>query len=73
MSNMHYCRFQNTRFDASECIDALRDREPLSATERNAAWEMLMQFLDWCYDEEIIDDYDNARIEAILTEEISEE
>ena len=39
MSNMSYCRFQNTYNDLRDCLDALREEplEELSESERNAA------------------------------------
>ena len=42
MSNMSYCRFQNTALDLDDCADALEellnaDREALSADELRAA------------------------------------
>lgn len=41
MSNMNYCRFQNTRPDLEDCVEALEDIEfnlaELSKAERSAA------------------------------------
>lgn len=37
MSNMSYCRFQNTYGDAAECLDALEQQKELSGDEYNAA------------------------------------
>lgn len=39
MSNMSYCRFQNTYGDAAECLDALEQQKELSGDEYNAAPE----------------------------------
>ena len=36
MSNMSYCRFQNTYGDAAECLDALEQQKELSGDEYNA-------------------------------------
>lgn len=36
MSNMHYCRFQNTLSDLRDCADAIRDGEELSPEEQRA-------------------------------------
>lgn len=33
MSNMSYCRFENTYSDLEECVQSLRDNEPLSDSE----------------------------------------
>ena len=40
MSNMSYCRFQNTLGDLQDCLDSL-DGEPLSAEEAGAARDMV--------------------------------
>ena len=41
MSNMSYCRFQNTRADLEDCVEALEDidfnLDELSREERSAA------------------------------------
>lgn len=37
MSNMSYCRWQNTLSDLRECAASLEQREPLSREERAAA------------------------------------
>lgn len=37
MSNMSYCRFQNTLIDLRDCRDALDDNDPLSEHEYRAA------------------------------------
>lgn len=39
MSNMSYCRFQNTYGDAAECLDALEQQKELSGDEYNASPE----------------------------------
>jgi hypothetical protein len=44
MSNMSYCRFQNTLDDMRDCLDALSemdDLSELSVDERNAAIRMV--------------------------------
>ena len=53
MSNMSYCRFQNTTQDLQDCIDAVdtminnkgkdEDGETLSRNEENAMLEMIEQ------------------------------
>tara|TARA_B110000483_G_scaffold157642_1_gene187122 strand:- start:5637 stop:5855 length:219 start_codon:yes stop_codon:yes gene_type:complete len=53
MSNMSYCRFQNTTQDLQDCIDAVdtminnkgkdEDGETLSRNEENAMLEMIQQ------------------------------
>lgn len=42
MSNMSYCRFQNTLSDLRDCADALEeDDEPLSSEEARAAIKLI--------------------------------
>lgn len=42
MSNMSYCRFQNTLRDLEDCRDALQESfEDLSDDEKNAALELI--------------------------------
>lgn len=40
MSNMSYCRFENTLGDLRDCYHALREGERLSLTEFKAAQEL---------------------------------
>lgn len=68
MSNMNYCRFHNTQIDIQECIEALIDREISSNEEKRAAKNMLINFLDFCIDEEIIEEYDEEKIKEIINE-----
>jgi hypothetical protein len=68
MSNMSYCRFQNTYGDLLECLDALKYPQGLSGDECRAAMRMFQSFLCFCRDEEIIEDFDEQRIEEILDE-----
>lgn len=51
MSNMSYCRFQNTSKDFDDCAEAIRDLEnfeagPLSSEELRAAKSMYGQALE---------------------------
>jgi len=59
MSNMSYCRFENTRGDMSDCIEALATREAdLSLDEYRAARGMLSEVIDFFVDEGIVDEAD---------------
>ena len=40
MSNMSYCRFENTFRDLEDCVDALVDNNDLSEREANFAHRM---------------------------------
>ena len=51
MSNMSYCRFQNTYGDAAD-----------------AARNMFLEFLRFCVDMEIIEDFDKERFGEYLGE-----
>jgi len=64
MSNMSYCRFENTLRDLQDCIWSLEDGEAdnIGVTELNSAMSMLeacQEFIDlqWKLDE-IIDNND---------------
>lgn len=66
MSNMSYCRFQNTSGDLAECLDALEQQKELSDDEHRAAYRMFNSFLRFCRDEGIIQDYDRQRLKDYL-------
>lgn len=66
MANMSYCRFQNTRLDMEDCLDALREEKPLSRDEANAGCRMFDDILGYCRDSGIIDSYDGETLEAIF-------
>lgn len=66
MANMSYCRFQNTRRDVEDCLDALRDEKRLSTDEAKAGRWMFDDILDFCRDMGIIDSYDTGMLEALF-------
>ena len=68
MSNMSYCRFQNTYGDLVECLDALEQECDLSTEEHLAAVHMLKEFLRFCLNAEINEAYDYKRVEEYLGE-----
>lgn len=47
MSNMSYCRFENTRGDLQDCLDALPDWDDLSVSEQKHARAMYKLCLDY--------------------------
>ena len=55
MSNMSYCRFENTAGDVDDCIEALQEGESLSESELAAAKEMFTSIVDYMVDEVGID------------------
>lgn len=68
MSNMSYCRFQNTSSDVVDCLDALNEQEPLSGEEYRAAVGMFDSFLFFCQELGIVEDFDRKRIRECLGE-----
>lgn len=68
MANMSYCRFQNTRGDVQDCLNALRMEKPLSRDEANAGRWMFDDILSYCRENGIIDSYDREALEAIFVE-----
>lgn len=66
MSNMSYCRFQNTSDDLAECLDALEGQKPLSSEEYYAALDLFKSVLQFCTEEGFIEDYDLDRIREYL-------
>lgn len=57
MSNMSYCRFTNTRTDLNDCLDSLRHDERMSEMEVREGRNMFEEFLTFCQEYGIIDDY----------------
>lgn len=66
MSNMSYCRFTNTRTDLNDCLDALRRDERLSEMEVRAGRNMFVEFLSFCRDYDIINDYDGQLVDSLF-------
>lgn len=73
MANMSYCRFQNTRLDMEDCLDALREEKPLSRDEANAGRWMIGDILAYCRDNGIIDSYDGQMLEAVFERLVKED
>jgi len=68
MANMSYCRFENTDNDLQECLDALRERNISSNSEKRAANRILQTMLLFLHDEGIIENYNAGMIKEILEE-----
>lgn len=66
MSNMSYCRFTNTRIDINDCLNALRRDEQLSEMEVRAGRNMFVEFLSFCRDYDIINDYDGQLVDSLF-------
>lgn len=72
MANMSYCRFQNTRSDMEDCMDALREEKRLSGDEAKAGRWMFDDILSFCQDNGIIDSYDGELLKAVFDRLIEE-
>lgn len=73
MANMSCCRFQNTRSDMEDCLDALREEKRLSSDEARAGRWMIDDILSYCQDSGIIDSYDGQRLEAVFERLVKED
>lgn len=61
MSNMSYCRFQNTLGDLNDCLEAITEGDSLSTEEAEAARDMVTaceEFLKAVKDYGIVEDRD---------------
>ena len=58
MSNMSYCRFNNTKIDMDDCIEAMQNHiyygETISHSERESARRMFKSIAWFLCDEEVI-------------------
>jgi succinylglutamate desuccinylase len=54
MSNMSYCRFENTLGDLRDCITALEDRNIQSVREKKKAKAMLEMIAEFLVNEDLV-------------------
>ena len=69
MANMSHCRFNNTNLDLLDClaeIEYVEDRK-LSFNEFKCCKELFRRFIDFCYNEGIIED-ENGELDDRLEE-----
>lgn len=66
MAYMGYCRFRNTRIDLDDCLDSLREGRSLDTDEAAAGLRMFGDFLDFCRENGIIEDYDEGMAESLF-------
>lgn len=66
MANMSYCRFQNTRLDLMDCLEAIDNGEELSSEEYRAAVSMFKSVLEFLYDNNVVLEYDADNLESML-------
>lgn len=66
MSNMSYCRFTNTRTDLNDCLDSLRHDERMSEMEVREGRNVFEEFLTFCQEYGIIDDYDSQFVMSLF-------
>lgn len=63
MINMDYCRFNNTNIAIEECLESIKNGDKLSEREMNSCRSMFEKFIEFCFDEGILDgdiDYENV-------------
>lgn len=62
MANMSYCRFNNTRIDIEDCIEALREAEwgdnKISEDEIGYCRMMFDNIIDYLDEEGLLDNFD---------------
>ena len=62
MANMSYCRFNNTRIDIEDCIEALREAEwgdnKISEDEIGYCRMMFDNIIDYLDEEVLLDNFD---------------
>ena len=56
MANMSYCRFNNTKIDLDDCLEALQEGATLSSEEYRKCKQMFKNFVSFLEDEGIIED-----------------
>lgn len=56
MANMSYCRFNNTKMDLDDCLDALREGATLSNEEFRKCKQMFKNIISFLEDEGVIED-----------------
>ena len=66
MANMSYCRFHNTRLDLEDCLDAINNEERLSEEEARAGHHLFDDFLSFCKEQGIIEDFDQGEIDTLF-------
>lgn len=68
MSNMNYCRFNNTKLDVDDCIEALENDTQLSSAELEKAKDMFHNILTFCCNNGMIDDYNQDQVDEYLNQ-----
>lgn len=71
MSNMSYCRFQNTLADVYDCMNAIEEGETLSEQEADSAKKLFKTVLEVALDNRIISEWSEENIDTMI-DEISE-
>ncbi len=66
MSNMSYCRFRNTSGDMTACLDSIRQNLMLDRSEAGFGRRMFREFLAFCRDYDIIDEYDGEAVDELF-------
>lgn len=68
MVNMSYCRFNNTNLGLDECLNVFEESEDetISPEEKSCAKKMFLRFLEFCLENNIIEDYDNTTMHNLI-------
>ena len=77
MTNMNYCRFENTSRDLRDCLTAIENREKdLSNNEAKAMRSMIERFVCFLNQESLLDidgEVDQEQLDEIIKEMKEEE
>ena len=65
---MSYCRFHNTNIDLDDCLNALLEDSGIGDSERKCGIDLFENFLNFCVESNVIDDYDSNRVESLFEE-----
>ena len=68
MSNMSYCRQQNTEKDLREALEALHEGDVDSADEKEAAKSLLVSAFDFLREFGLLELAEDQRIEDVVDE-----
>lgn len=66
MANMSYCRFNNTRLDMLDCINALQEGYNISDEEKHKARMMFDEIATFMVECGAIDSYDDQAMNDII-------
>jgi hypothetical protein len=71
MSNMSYCRFENTRADVRDCLratDPYENKYSISKGEVAHGIKMFTDILEWAQEQGIIESFDADALQNVFDE-----